>query len=774
MCNQINKTSLILHGHFYQPPRENPRTGIIPKQETAAPWEDWNERIFNDCYNANCHSRYLDSDGRIISLTNNYEYISFNFGPTLLHWLDKYHPDVIELLQEADRNSIKRLGHGNAMAQGFNHTILPLDKIEDAELQIEWGIRDFEYHFKRLPEGMWLPECGVNENVIQLLSDAGIKFIVLSPWQCQMVENESGEMVDLQGSAAPYDRSYILTGSNGGEINAFFYHPGLAEGISFGHMLRSADGLYSSLLNIKNADRNPSLIHTATDGEIYGHHEPYGDMALAALIKKIQERNDFTLDNYASFLERNPSILHAELKKGEDGKGTSWSCSHGVSRWYKNCGCHTGGDDKWNQAWRTPLRNGLNNLGEKLSTLFKDYIKEVFGDDVSDQEILKKAGRTFSGELSMSEFINLLHEQYDFDEDEDVKLSHLLSGMKKKHFSFTSCGFFFSDISGIEPRQDIKYALYAISMFQPFCKEDLLLPFLSDLRNAKSNIKSQGDGMSIAQQEMKGLAGKIEAALYFYLNRSFADPDDYKTRYGRFKLLKYEERNGNPCIEEEDTSSQEVFSFMILATSSECTGINLYVSENNDNDKPIGRFRITNNDIPERMIDETLVWIDSALSKIKYNDLLKSSTHMQHFSMLVKNTKYTPMGTLILENLGLTLKLIKSLFLNYSELDTIERLSTLGNMIDFVRKYGRKSDLESVNKILSDYLNLLATNILKNGLDENVAEEIITTLKLSRAHNFEPETKRLQDVVYDFYSGKKQSSASDEKQREIFLALNFK
>ena len=749
-------------------------TGIIPKQATAAPWEDWNERIFNDCYNANCYSRYLDSDGRIISLTNNYEYISFNFGPTLLHWLDNAHPEMIDKLQQADRNSIARLGHGNAMAQGFNHTILALDDPKDAELQIEWGIRDFEYHFKREPEGMWLPECGVNERVIQLLADAKIKFIVLSPWQCNLVEDGNGNMVSLDGSPAPYNRSYILTGSNGGTVNAFFYHPGLAEGISFGHMLRSADNLYSSLVNIKAADNNPDLIHTATDGEIYGHHEPYGDMALAALIKKINERNDFTLDNYASFLEKHPSRLNAVLHKGEDEKGTSWSCSHGVSRWYKDCGCHTGGDDKWNQQWRTPLRNGLNNLGMKLNALFSEYIMKVMGENVSSQEILKKAGITFSGELSMSDFIKSLHSEYAFDEKEDVKLSHLLSGIKNKHFSFTSCGFFFSDISGIEPRQDIKYALYAISMFQPFCKEDLLLPFLSDLRMAKSNLKSQGDGMSIAQQEMKGLDGKIEAALYFYLNRSFADSSDFKDFYGRFKLLSYEDSNGNPYIMEEDTSSQEVFSFMILATSSECTGINLYISENNDNDKPIERFRITNSDIPERMIDETLIWIDKALSHIKYNELLKSSMHMQHFSMIAKNSKYTPMGTLILENLGLALKLIKSLFLNYSNLDPVERFSTLGNMIDFVRKYGRKSDLESINKTLSEYFENIAHEIKAKGLNDLMAEEIMTTLKLSRAHSFEPETKRLQEEIYPYYSGEKQASTEEQKLRDIYLPLNFK
>ena len=503
MTENPKRTSLILHGHFYQPPRENPFTGIIAKQSSAAPYSDWNERIFTDCYEANLHSRYLNADGRIISITNNFSYISYNFGPTLLSWMNEKHPEAIGMLKEADKASVKRLGHGNAMAQSYNHTILPLDKLRDARLQIEWGAMDFERNFGRKAEGMWLPECGVNKDVIQLLADEGMKFVILSPWQCRAVEDENGKMTVLSGKPAPYWQPYILTGTNGGTIAAFFYHPGLAESISFGHALRSADNLYQTLLGIKKSDKK-ALIHTATDGEIYGHHEPYGDMALAALIRKVEERDDFVFDNYASFLERNPAVRHAELHQGEESRGTSWSCSHGVSRWYKDCGCHTGGDEGWNQTWRTPLRNALTHLGEKLDSVFSDEIKKIFGTSVKPEDILRLAGKEFIGELSMREFIELLHKEYGFASSYDVELAHLLSGIKNKHFSFTSCGFFFSDISGIEPRQDIKYALYAIKMFQPYSQGDLLFPFLSELRHAKSNIKAQGDGMNIAQEEMKG------------------------------------------------------------------------------------------------------------------------------------------------------------------------------------------------------------------------------------------------------------------------------
>ena len=625
------RTALILHGHFYQPPRENPFTGIIEKQVSASPYMDWNERIYHDCYEANAHSRYLSPSSRIISLTNNYSYISFNFGHTLLSWLQEYHPAVHEMIVQADRDSIARLGHGNAMAQSFNHTILPLDKPEDARLQIMWGVEDFISRYGRTPEGMWLPECGVNDKVIDMLAEAGIRFVVLSPWQCRAVEDEKGRMMPLAGKPAPYWEPYILTGSNGGEIAAFFYHPGLAEAISFGHALRSADNLYRMLFDIKENEGRP-LIHTATDGEIYGHHEPYGDMALAALIRKVEERDDFIFDNYASFLEKNPAVKHAELHQGEEGKGTSWSCSHGVSRWYKDCGCHTGGENGWNQAWRTPLRNALKNLGEKLDSVLTEEIRRIFGGGVKAEEILTLAGKEFIGELSMKEFIDELHKKYSFASSYDVELAHLLSGIKNKHFSFTSCGFFFSDISGIEPRQDIKYALYAIRMFQPYSQGDLLFPFLSELRNAKSNIKAQGDGMNIAQEEMKGLPGEAEASLYFFLNRMLARKEDWKDSYGRFLLAHMDiDDADNYSSDIIDTVTLELYRFTVLSSSSIDNGINLYLCENDQGNNPINRMRITNQDIPDRMLDEIYVWLDSSMTRVTFSELSELANDMRYF-----------------------------------------------------------------------------------------------------------------------------------------------
>ncbi len=774
LMENTQKTSLILHGHFYQPPREDPFTGIVEKQASAAPYMDWNERIYHDCYEANAHSRYLSPSSRIVSLTNNYSYISFNFGHTLLSWLQQYHPQVHEMIVQADKDSIKRLGHGNAMAQGFNHTILPLDKPEDARLQIEWGVQDFIWRYGRDPEGMWLPEAGINGTVIDLLAEAGIKFVVLSPWQCHSVENPVSHVIEaLDGKPAPYWQSYILTGDKGREISAFFYHPGLAEGISFGHALRDADKLYQSLVDIRNSDHKP-LIHTATDGEIYGHHEPFGDMALAALIRKVGERGDFELTNYATVLAQHPSQLHAVLHKGEEGKGTSWSCSHGVSRWYKDCGCHTGGEEGWNQAWRTPLRAALRNLGGKLDEIFAREVAKIFQNRLDAQTLLLEAGETLSGKIPMEAFIKTLHDKHPFPADYDVQVSMMLSGIMNKHFSLTSCGFFFSDLSGIEPRQNIKYAIYSIQMFQPYTNEDLMRSFLSDLRLAKSNLKSQGDGMSIAQEEMKGMSGETEAALFFYLNKLLALPSDWIEDYGRFSLEHdYFDGDENYVERIRDRVSMKTYSFTVLSSPIE-SGMNLYVLEGSDASSATGRYRLTNEDIPQRMMEEAYLWIDRAISDLPLSEIRDMTNCLKHYAMLSKSSQYLPMKTQMMENLGLTMKILKGLFNRFmDELDNDELYENMTVLLDFINKCGRASEKEAVSSIFSSATASLAAKIQAKGLSEAYATQVINIVSLCRKQGFEPELRELQNVIYLYYSGARDAGLDAALSRRVYDVLNF-
>lgn len=764
--------SLILHGHFYQPPRENPLTGIIPKQISAKPYEDWNERIYTDCYSTNAHSRYLSPYRHVESITNNFSYISFNFGPTLLSWIEENHPDIHEQIVQADKESQNRLGHGNAMAQGFNHTILPLDKPRDAKLQILWGIEDFSHRFGRAPEGMWLPEAAINETVVDLLAEAGIRFVVLSPWQVEQIETAEGVWRSLGGKPAPYGEPYRLAGKTGREIAAFFYHPGLAEGISFGHVLRDADALYASLLEIKKAD-GQSLIHTATDGEIYGHHEPFGDMALAALIKKIHDRDDFQLSNYGTYLETHPPLLHAKLYAGEDSLGTSWSCSHGVSRWWKDCGCHTGGEEGWNQTWRTPLRFAFRNLAEKLDAIFCHEVDRIFHGTLTPDALLELYAPAICGAQSMEQFLKALGETYTYDMEESTTLALLLEGIKNKHFTFTSCGWFFSDISGIEPRQNIKYALYAIDLYQQFTTEDLLNPFLQDLSKAKSNKKGEGNGLTIAKQEMQGLPGEVEAALFFVLNRKIARPEEFKSIYGRFRLNKIELRGSDTSIVELiDRVSLRFFSCTALSDSHSPSELRLFIGIHNDAGKCIGKYSVTNTDIPLRMLDSIYLWIDRSLSKVTDNDLAAIAKDINNYSMLMKNSRYLPMETLYIENIGTCLRAIKSLFVTPNTLPWSQKRESIGQLIEFIQKKGRPAEIESVNRIFSAECNRIAERIREKGLNYETGTYLIDLLEVARSQGIQPDITQTQNAVYPYLRDKAQDLSTMLLQL-LCEALNF-
>ncbi|MBR1937453.1 MAG: DUF3536 domain-containing protein [Spirochaetales bacterium] len=768
-----NKTALILHGHFYQPPRENPLTGIIEKQISASPEMDWNEKIYKQCYKANAESRYLSSDGRIIAIENNYRYISFNFGHTLLSWIQDKHPIIHDRIIEADKDSVKRLGHGNAMAQGFNHTILPLDKKEIAKLQIAWGQKDFFYRFGREAEGIWLPECAVNEDVVDYLSEAGIKFIVLSPWQCGKVENENGDIIDLGNTPAPYSRPYILTGRTGRTVSCFFYHPGLASDISFGHVLRDADKLYQQLVNIKNSDRQP-LLHTATDGEIYGHHEPFGDMALAALIKKVNERDDFEFTNYATYLEEHPATLHAFLKEGEEKKGTSWSCSHGVSRWYKDCGCSTGGKDGWNQKWRTPLRNSLNILGDLIDERMEKEVNAIFNGQLDCFSLLIKAGSIYCGETSTKDFIASLHKEYEFSKSNDTKLAELLAGYLFRNYAFTSCGFFFADISGLEPRKDIKYALYAANCFQKYTEENLMMPFLVELSKAESNIKKEGDGMQIAQDEMKDLPGEVEAAIAFTINRCYADKKDYIDSYGRFSFLSFKnDSRGTFNVSLFDKMSLKKSKFTLLSSPSIERGLRFHIEGGNEDEK-LNMFEVSLNDLPQRLIHETREWISYSLINETFASARNTAVQLRNYAYFTASRINNNLSVFILEKLGLAVNTIENLAIHhYSAFLWDEQEEIYDTVLSFIEKFGRENEKNEVKRIFSVSLDRCAKEIRKTNFTNEDAHRILNILSLARRHGLEPDTENVQNAVYEFKSGERTSTINDELAFKVYQQLNF-
>jgi len=501
--NEEAKRYLIIHGHFYQPPRENPWTERIERQESAFPYHDWNERITRECYRPNTCSRILDPYGRITELINNYEWISFNFGPTLLRWLEDQHPDVYEKIIAADARSVERFeGHGNAIAQVYNHIIMPLASRRDQETQIRWGVKDFERRFNRSPEGIWLAETAINQQTLEILMDFGFRFIILSPHQAEAVRNiNEKDWVDVSDGTINIGQPYrcYQPGRRGKKsrdryIDIFFYHPQLAQDISFNHLLRNADAL-AERIALAFEETGGDLISIATDGEVYGHHEPFADMALAYLVTSAAASHGFSMANFGYYLDTHEVTAEVRLKPGPNGEGTAWSCFHGVGRWKEDCGCKIDPVRNWNQKWRTPLREGLNELRDSLGEIFERETSPLLKDPwkARDEYIEIIDGR----ERELVEGFLSRHARKKLSEEEKVRVLSLLESQRNSLLMFTSCGWFFDDISGIETVQIMLYAARAIELAGENHSTELEEKFLKTLGEAKSNVEALGTGAEI-------------------------------------------------------------------------------------------------------------------------------------------------------------------------------------------------------------------------------------------------------------------------------------
>ncbi len=536
---------LIVHGHFYQPPREDPWIGEVPFQESAAPYHDWNSKITKECYAANAASRVLNDKGLITQIVNNYEYMSFNFGPTLLSWLSKKAPNVYRRIIEADERS-KRLrgGHGNAIAQSYNHTILPLMDREDMRTQILWGLRDFRSHFGREAEGMWLPETGINDQVADMLIEYGMRFVILSPWQAEACR-PNGEEVWTELNGAPIDTSHpYLIQRPSGSIAAFFYNHTLASGISFEHYLTNADELYIRIMNYYKEEEAGNLIHIATDGEVYGHHEPFGDMCFAALMNILNTQEELEVINYGMYLDLFPACGEVRLRAGAKGLGTSWSCTHGVLRWMEDCGCSTGGQPSWNQSWRSPLRQAFSTLKGELDAAFDRELKNLT--PLPPLEARNLYIDVLTGLTGRDEFAARLL-GVPASTELRKKLFLLLESQKYGQFMFTSCGWFFAEVTGIEPVQNMLYAYKALSLCEDYLSPGFKASFLKELEEAKSNIRELKNARLALLSALPRMQGSIMAGAVFILRELLRNSRESNKEYGFYRINAISiERNGEP------------------------------------------------------------------------------------------------------------------------------------------------------------------------------------------------------------------------------------
>ena len=531
-----------VHGHFYQPPRENPWLESVEVQDSAAPFHDWNDRITAECYAPNGASRITNAENQIIRILNNYSRMSFNFGPTLLSWLDDKAPRAYQMILEADRASAARFGgHGSALAQVYNHIIMPLASVRDARTQIRWGIADFEHRFGRKPEGMWLAETAVNRQVLDLLAQEGILFTILAPNQCARVRPilpeapsasfpafrpDSDWMPTADASVDP-TQPYRIPLEKGRSIAVFFYDGPNSRAIAFEGLLDSGEKFGSRLLGglkaVPSGDpTRAQLSHVATDGESYGHHHKHGEMALSFAMHWLEEKGHATLTNYGEFLDKFPPTWEAEVAEN-----TSWSCAHGVERWRSDCGCN-GGKPGWNQQWRGPLRAALDLLRDETAPLAEQLAKPLIKDlwaarDAYIHVLLNRENPERASE-TLEAFL-AAHAVRELSQQERTTVLELMELQRQLQLMYTSCGWFFDEISGIETVQIIAYAGRVLQLAQElFGQPDgegrsritdaqgstLESRFLAILAQAKSNVPEMGDGAQVYKRYVTGMKIGLE------------------------------------------------------------------------------------------------------------------------------------------------------------------------------------------------------------------------------------------------------------------------
>ena len=489
---------ICIHGHFYQPPRENPWLESVELQDSAYPYHDWNERITAECYAPNGTARMLNGLGQVERIVRNYSRISFNFGPTLLTWMKEKAPDVHDAIVAADRASQERFsGHGSALAQNYNHMIMPLGHPRDKQTQVIWGIKDFEARFGRQPEGMWLAETAVDTETLEVLAEHGIKFTVLSPYQASRTR-ELGKRGwrDVNGARIDPTRAYRYHLPSGRTIALFFYDAPVSQAVAFEGLLQKGEKFAERLMSAFNDRRNwDQLVHIATDGESYGHHHRYGEMALAYAIHCIETNGLAKLTNYGEYLETHPPTHEVKIHEK-----SAWSCSHGVGRWMEDCGCNSGRSG-WHQSWRTPLRQALDWLRDQLTPQFEatalEYLKDPW--NARNDYISVLVSRS---DETLARFLKT-HAVRELNEADTVQVLKLMELQRHAMLMYTSCGWFFDEVSGLESVQVVQYAARAMQIARDVLGKDFEPGFLEIFQHARSNLPEHSDGRCIYEKFVK-------------------------------------------------------------------------------------------------------------------------------------------------------------------------------------------------------------------------------------------------------------------------------
>ncbi len=480
--------AVCVHGHFYQPLREDPWLEAIEVQDSAQPFHDWNERITAECYGPNATARILDKDGFITLFLNNYAHMSFDFGPTLLAWMERHATLVYRAVLEADRESLRRCnGHGSAIAQCYSHLIMPLATAADKMTQIRWAVRDFEHRFQRSPAGMWLPETAVDLQSLELLAEAGIRFVLLAPQQAARLRR-SGEphWMDIGPGGLDTTMPYAVHLPNGRRLAAFFFHGPLSQAVAFDKSLLNSGETFARRIRESYRPDAPhaQLLSVVTDGETFGHHHPRGETALAFALHNMESDSNIRLTNFAEHLERHPPTHEVQVHEN-----TAWSCAHGVGRWRADCGCSNHRHAHWNQRWRAPLREALDWLHVTLTPAWFKAARRLLKDpwaarnDYINVLLERSAAKAFLEQHGVGEL----------NPTQRVTIWKLLELQRHAMLMFTSCGWFHDDVTGIETMQNLKHAARVAQLARELFGDGIEPRFLELLHNAKSNLAEYQD-----------------------------------------------------------------------------------------------------------------------------------------------------------------------------------------------------------------------------------------------------------------------------------------
>lgn len=533
---------ICVHGHFYQPPRENPWLETVEAQDSAAPYHDWNDRICTECYSPNGAARIVNPKNQIIRIVNNYSRMSFNFGPTLLSWLEESAPRTYRMILDGEAKSRQTYGgHSSAMAQGYNHLIMPLANTRDKITQIRWGIADYKRRFGHTPEGMWLPETAVDNESLELLAAHGVRFTLLAPHQCAKIRPlnaTAATWTETPNASVDTTHPYLVRFESGRSIAVFFYDGPRSRAIAFEGLLNSGEDFARRLAQgFRNDVSGAQLIHVATDGESYGHHHRHGEMALCYAFRHIEHQKMAKLINYGEFLAKFPPAYEAKIYEN-----TSWSCAHGVERWRSDCGCN-GGRQGWNQRWRAPLRKALDDLRDALAPLTEECGKALFKDVWEARnayiDVILDRSREAKDKFLAAQATHHLNR------GERTAALRLMELQRQTQLMYTSCGWFFDDISGIETVQIITYASRALQLASELFGKRVSgveQAFIETLLEAQSNVPERGDGGKIFLELVQKMQlGLEQIAAHYAISSVFSNyPEETRLFSYQVRRLSYQ------------------------------------------------------------------------------------------------------------------------------------------------------------------------------------------------------------------------------------------